>query len=131
MIVLDACVLIGHFDARDAHHAAATALLEGACGEALVAGTVTLAEVLVGPARVGRAAEAVAALSDLGVTEIGLDAGASAALAELRAQTALKLPDCCVLAIAQAHAATLATFDDRLQAAARRLAVATIPSARP
>jgi predicted nucleic acid-binding protein len=42
-----------------------------------------------------------------------------ASLAELRHSTRLKMPDCCALALALAHHATLATTDAALAAAAR------------
>ncbi|WP_367186735.1 PIN domain-containing protein [Sporichthya sp.] len=46
-------------------------------------------------------------------------------LAQLRAETGLRMPDCCVLLSAEATGATVATFDDRLAASAeaRNLAV--------
>jgi predicted nucleic acid-binding protein len=44
-------------------------------------------------------------------------------LAALRAGTGLKLPDCCVLQAAEQAHAGIATFDDRLAAAARELGV--------
>nr|WP_293774994.1 hypothetical protein [Sporichthya sp.] len=43
----------------------------------------------------------------------------------MRAETGLRMPDCCVLLSAEATGATVATFDDRLAASAeaRNLAV--------
>ena len=58
MIVLDAIVLIAHFESTDAHHERATRLLLDAADESLGASLLTLAEVLVGPARVGKLDEA-------------------------------------------------------------------------
>jgi len=48
-------------------------------------------------------------------------------LAELRAASGLKLPDCCVLDIAISNHASLATFDDALAVAARRRDIAVLP----
>ena len=124
MIVLDASVLIGHLDAADAHHDAATSLLLEATGEALVASPLSLAEVLVGPARVRRLDDAVAALDDLGVSGVDLAEDAPARLAVLRAETGLKLPDCCVLLAAQQVQGAVATFDRGLTAAARKRGLA-------
>jgi len=127
VIVLDACVLIAHFDQSDAFHDDAGKLLSSAAEESLAASPVTLAEVLVGPARVGRLDRASAALAQLGITTIGLDQSAPARLATLRAATSLKLPDCCVLLAAdQVGNATIATFDDRLAAAARDRGIAVL-----
>jgi hypothetical protein len=56
------------------------------------------------------------------VSTIGLGEDAPVRLASLRAGTSLKLPGCCVLLAAeQPGGATVATFDDRLGAAARKL----------
>ena len=57
----------------------------------------------------------------LGVRELHLAADAAARLAVLRAETGLKLPDCCVLLVAQDVRATVVTFDDRLARAAAAL----------
>ena len=124
MIVLDASVLIGHLDARDPHHAAATALLEASGAESLGASTITLAETLVAPARAKRLDQAKAALKRLGVEELELGEDAPARLATLRAATGRKLPDCCVLAAAQQLGGSVASFDDGLRKAARRLELA-------
>jgi hypothetical protein len=62
----------------------------------------------------------------LDVVEISLADDAAARLAALRAETALKMPDCCVLLAADdAHAEAVLTFDDHIARAAeqRRLRV--------
>jgi predicted nucleic acid-binding protein len=115
VIVVDASVLIAHLDDGDALHAQAGDALLAVAERPLGCSPITLAEVLVGPARAGRLDDARAAVTTLGVTEIPLPADAAARLAALRAQTSLKLPDCCVLLAAQAaSAARVLTFDDRL-----------------
>lgn len=118
MIVLNASVLIAHLDAADAHHERASALLADSADEPLGASPLTLAEVLVAPARAGQLDRATAALSQLGVTAIELDEEAPARLAVLRAGTGLKLPDCCVLLAAEQTHAAVAAFDERLAATA-------------
>ena len=118
MIVLDASVLIAHLEVTDAHHQRATEVLLATAGELLGASPITLAEVLVGPARAGQLDRAAAAIEDLQVEAVPLGADAPARLAALRAETGLRLPDCCVLYAAQTANAALATFDDRLAAAA-------------
>lgn len=119
MIVLDASVLIAHLDAGDAHHDRAFDLLLAVSGQQFAASALTLAEVLVGPARAGAVERAGAALHRLGVETVPIDAQAPAALAGLRAATGLTLPDCCVLFAAEQVAGSVATFDDRLAGAAR------------
>lgn len=129
MIVLDASVLIAYLDAADAHHQAAEALLAGVLDDDLGANPVTLAEVLVMPARTRKLETALSVLRDLDVESLPFPADAAVRLAELRASTSLKMPDCCVLLAAADNAASIATFDARLVQAAetRKLRVATLP----
>lgn len=122
MIVLDASVLIAHLNRTDPHHARAHQLLTDAAGDQLAASSITLAEVLVAPARTGQLALARATVVELGIHELALGVGGAERLAELRARTRLRLPDCCVLLAAeQTGGATIATFDDRLASHARDL----------
>ncbi len=127
MIVLDASTLIAHLDARDAHHEEATALLAAAGTEMLAASTISLAETLVAPARAGKLAAAEDALERLGIGEVVLSEEAPARLAQLRAETSHKLPDCCVLLAAQETRAAVATFDGDLRTAATKLGLETLP----
>lgn len=132
MIVLDASVLIAHLDRRDRHHAQAQVLLAAARGGALGASAVTLAETLVSPARAGRLADAEAALQRLRIGELPLGENAAGRLAGLRAETGLKLPDCCVLLAAQDHDGAVASFDSDLLVAAHELSLdAALPQSRP
>jgi len=112
VIVVDASVLIAHLDESDALHERAVGALIAAAEQPLVCSPITLAEVLVGPARAGRLREARRAITDLGVAEIPLGEGAAADIAALRAETALKMPDCCVLlAAGAAQAEAVLTLD--------------------
>ena len=129
MIALDASVLIAHFDAHDAQHDRAVKALTSSGNEKLGASVITLAECLVGPARAGRLDQAHNALGDLGVSELGLPSDSSTALAALRAQTNLRLPDCCVLLCAEHQRASLLTFDDRLAKRARGIGVKLVAGA--
>lgn len=121
MIVLDASVLIAHLDAADAHHERATTLLTEAADEPLGISPLTLAEVLVGPARAGKLPAAESAIDDLEVIAVPFTDNAATRLAELRATTGLRMPDCCVLLAAESTQAQLATFDERLAASAVKL----------
>jgi predicted nucleic acid-binding protein len=116
VIVLDASVLIAVLVPGDAHHAAAERLLRSTTD--FVVNPVTLAEVLVAPARKGAASRVLAELAELGVTELPFPPHTALTLARLRVDTGLKLPDCCVLLTAQDQRATLASFDDRMTRAA-------------
>jgi predicted nucleic acid-binding protein len=117
LTVLDASVLLAHLDDTDPHTEAAAAILAEA--DELAASTITLAEVLVGAARVERLGEQLEALAALKIQEVPIELGAAAQLARLRAETGLRMPDCCVLhAAATADADALATRDERLSRAA-------------
>jgi len=121
VIVLDATVLIAHLDGSDAHHEAAADALADVADQPFGASSITLAEVLVAPARADRLAEARQALQVLGVAEMALPADAAERLASLRAATELKLPDCCVLLAAEQAAGQVLTFDARLARESERL----------
>lgn len=120
-MILDASVLIGHADADDAHHARAVDLLLDHAGEPFRVNPLTLAEFLVGPAREGRLADAELHLATLRVEAVALSADAPRHLAELRAGTGLRLPDCCVLLTAFQTGEALASFDADLRRAASGL----------
>ncbi|MDQ1631247.1 MAG: hypothetical protein QOC80_1219 [Frankiaceae bacterium] len=124
MIVLDASVLIAYLDSDDALHADARALLEAAADEELVVSTITLAEVLVGPARQGVEQRVLAALQEIAAIAVPLPPSAATQLASLRIETGLKLPDCCVLLLAVHNHGRIASFDSRLNREASRLGIA-------
>lgn len=127
MIILDASFLIAHVRSSDPHHESATNLLFDAELTPLAASVVTVAEVLAGYAKRGRLELGTAALRDLEVHRIPMDAYMAESLAQLRADTNLKLPDCCViLAAEQAKADTIATFDEQLGKAARKRGLRTL-----
>lgn len=124
--VLDADVLIGHLDDCDAHHERARDVLRALAGERadLRASTITLAEVLVAPEAAGRGDAARSALQMLAVEEVRLGVDAARRLAALRASTGCRMPDCCVLlAVEDAEATLLATFDERLRKSAGDLGI--------
>ena len=124
MIVLDASVLIAHFEAADAHHDAATNLLAAHALEPFAASVVTLAEVYVGAERASQADRLEQLLDRLGIQSLDLPAGSARRLGELRASTLLNMPDCCVLYTAEQHGASIATFDEKLATRADELGLA-------
>ena len=125
MIVLDASVVIALLRSEDAHHRDALDLVRSIGDQAFGIAPLTRAEVLVGPARAGREDEVDGVLDALGLVTVTPPDDGHLRLARLRATTGSKLPDCAVLlAAAQAHG-SLATFDQRLAAAARQLDIPT------
>jgi predicted nucleic acid-binding protein len=119
VIVFDARVLIAYLGGDDHLHARAETLLDEAVDDDLGANSLTLAEVLVGPASTGRMDVARDALRDLEIEELPFPSDTATRLAQLRTDTGLKLPDCCVLLTAEHRDARVASFDDRLVRAAR------------
>jgi len=127
VIAMDASVLIAHLNPADPHHRSATeVLLSGEPGRMLVH-TITLAEVLIGGVRIGQGASMRDDLRAAGITVAPSDEDESLRLAELRAGSGLKLPDCCVLDVALRHRASLATFDTHLAAEAAKRGVSVRP----
>ncbi|MGH3447459.1 MAG: type II toxin-antitoxin system VapC family toxin [Nocardioidaceae bacterium] len=118
MIVLDATVLIAYLDADDEHHARAEGLLAREVDDEFGANSLTLAEVLVAPTREDRLDDARAVLHDLEIQELPFPRETAVKLAQLRALTNAKMPDCCVLLAAEHLVARIGSFDDRLLRAA-------------
>ncbi|WP_193312855.1 type II toxin-antitoxin system VapC family toxin [Georgenia subflava] len=127
MIVLDASVIIAALNPREARHADAVEVLADPRHAPFLMHTINLAEVLVGAARAGRAAELAADLAGLGIVAAEPGEGEALALATLRVQTRLKMPDCCALEVAARHRAPLATLDGSLRDAARSRGLTTLP----
>ncbi|KZS74444.1 twitching motility protein PilT [Mycobacterium kansasii] len=127
MIILDASVLIVHFESTDAHHTDATALLMTHAFEQFAASVITLAEVYAGAAGAGQSDHLHQLLAKLQIESLDLPARAARRLGELRTITKLRMPDCVVLYSAEQHNAALATFDEKLacRAADLGLVVAT------
>ncbi len=75
--------------------------------------------------------EAVERIQAMGVEIVDVDRGAPLRLAQLRSATRLRMPDCCVLDVAQRTGAAVLTFDRRLAAAAQKLGVAVSEPAGP
>ncbi|HMR50078.1 MAG TPA: PIN domain-containing protein [Arachnia sp.] len=126
MIALDAGVLIAVLDASDIHHDAAVALLTEHADEELVIGPINLAEILVPAAQHGSEAELLADIEALGVSAVPLPDDAALRLARLRASSGVKMPDCCVLLTAEQTGSQVASFDERLRAAAARRGIALV-----
>lgn len=117
-MILDASVVIALRSPQDPHAESAASLVLAA--DELVIHPVTLAEVLVVPARAGLTVQVRDRLVDgLRMRVWNPDEDEPLRIAELRAATRVALPDCYVLGLAEAVKAPLATFDARLAAAAR------------
>lgn len=123
MITLDAGVLIALYERDDSHHQRATSLLTELSADLLYLSPITHAEILVRSAQAGREEARYIELERLGTTVLNLPPDAGVWLAQLRARTGLKLPDCSVILTAQQSDSKIATFDARLAQAARELGI--------
>ena len=124
MIVADASWVIALRDPADAHHAAAAAIGDATADDVVLLHPVTFAECLVAPARLGVLDAAATALRDA-YDICDVDDDAPVRWARLRANSGLRLPDVIVLDTGIVHGATaIATFDDRLVAAAASRGIA-------
>ena len=117
-VVLDSGVIIGLFSSADPHHEWATARIEEGLiqRDSLIISTVTVAEVLVRPARTGDAEKVLADLHSLRADVAEVSQAVALRAARLRASHAsLRLPDAFILATAQELGAeSLLTTDKRI-----------------
>jgi predicted nucleic acid-binding protein len=127
--VLDTDVVIAALDRTDAHHrSSAKALLKLIEREVpLLLSTVNYAEALVRPAEDERELRAACdAIAVLGVRLVAPTPPVARDAARHRS-LGISLADGFAIATAQAHGASLATFDRRVRRAVRRLDVALTP----
>jgi len=117
VIVLDANVIIAFAEHGHVHAAQALDILD--TEEELLIHPLTLAECVVGAARQGQEPALRDLMERVGVMVWSPDPEHPWRLGRLRASTSLRLPDCCVLDVADHEDATLATFDTRLAQVAR------------
>lgn len=130
MIVLDANVLIAAFASDDSHHQWAITFLRDTVSEELVISALSYAEILVAPIHANRLNEFRKGIDSLGFNIDDLSADDSIEIAQLRADTGLKMPDVMVLHTALKHGASLATADASLKRKASSLGV-TVYSPSP
>jgi predicted nucleic acid-binding protein len=84
---------------------------------------VSFAEVLVHPARAGKADKFLKLIDGLGLEIVPIEESDSAKLAKLRASTNLKMPDCLVLHQAIKASGSIATTDKTLARVSKEKAV--------
>lgn len=114
-IVLDSSVVIALFKPADKHHGAVKKAV-AAMEERLMISTITLAEVLVRPARLSQkeAVHKAGLLRDYFGLAIAVTSEIAELAASVRASTGLTIPDAIISATASTIKATLWTCDGRL-----------------
>jgi len=128
VIVLDASAVIAVFYPANPHHERATRLLEHAAAGGFAVHPMTLAESLVGAAKGGRLNQLRRQIHNMGITVFAPEEDEPLLIAEIRANTGLKVPDCCVLAAALSLSSSLMTFDEKLGACAREQSIGVVDS---
>lgn len=118
-MVADANVVIAASTPGHVHHHEAVRIVAEFGLVGIVLHSLTMAEVLVGPAKARSQAAARDRLTAAGFMLVPNGDPAPEVLAEVRATTSLKMPDACVLATAEHLRADMATFDERLAREAR------------
>lgn len=111
MIVLDANLLIAAVNGKDAHHDWAITFIRDTAAEDFVVSALTYAEILVSPARHGILDQFRKNIDSLGYQVAPISAEDAVAIAKVRSETGLRLPDAVVLHTAHAYSASLATAD--------------------
>jgi len=119
--VLDASALIALCSTEDDHHRWALDMFSITQGSDLLISALTYAEFLVGPKRQKKLQQVLDGTSQLGLEITTLDNLNAISLAEVRANSNLRLPDAVVLQTALEHSGAIATTDKRLANAAREL----------
>lgn len=123
IVVLDASTVIALYDSKDLNHKWSLQLFRETVAFELVMSSLTYAEALVHPIRSGKQKAFEKGVSGLGIKIQGINPGDAVKLAQIRANTKLKMPDAIVLATALELEAAVATTDKSLASAARKLSV--------
>lgn len=132
MIILDASALIALLDADDAHHATVVPVLDAAADRPWHISALTLAEVMTrAAADPDLLAELGETVADLSIQVVALEDADVEALAQLRARTRLRMPDCCVVLAAQQLQAQVVTADMALAERAAALGISVAPEPAP
>lgn len=121
VVVLDAGVFIALVDSNDAHHDWAVDFFIHSTGSELVVSALTMAEIMVHPAKNGTADRFADRLSGLHLQVVSVAGADSSALVKLRAESGLRMPDAVVLCTALTHAQALATTDEKLAGQAQTM----------
>jgi len=121
MIVFDASTLIALSSSGDVHHNWARDVFNETLDRQILVSAVTYAEVLVYPERAGKTAEFEKSIQGLELKIIDIASEDAAALASIRTEFKLLMPDAIVLHTAKKFDSALASSDAKLAGAARKL----------
>lgn len=117
--MLDASALIALLSSRDPNHQWALKMFSDTVEWGLRMTALTLAEVMVHPARAGRLDEFLEAIEGLAIVQAPITDSDARRIALIRSKSSLKMPDAVVLGEASKHAGSIATTDQLLARVAR------------
>jgi predicted nucleic acid-binding protein len=119
VVVLDASALIALVSPKDPHHKWAVEMFRDTTSFDLQMSALTYAEILVHPARAGKAERFLKLIAGLVMEITAIEETDSGKLASLRATTNLKMPDVVVLHQAMKVKGSIATTDQKLAKVAK------------
>jgi predicted nucleic acid-binding protein len=124
VITLDAGVLIAMLDEKNAHHEWAVRLLIDHSDARFMMPSITYAECLVRPAQKNLVEKFLGNIRGLAIEVTELTESTAVQLAQVRADSKLRMPDAVVLTTALMNGASVATTDEALAKAAQKMKVA-------
>lgn len=119
VVVLDASALIALVSSKDPHHKWAVEMFRDTASFDLQMSALTYAEILVHPARAGKAERFLKLIAGLGLEITAIEETDSGKLASLRATTNLKMPDVVVLHQAMKVKGSIFTTNQKLAKVAK------------
>jgi predicted nucleic acid-binding protein len=123
IVVLDASALIALFSDTDPYHEWALRMFADTMGWDLQMTALNLAEAMVHPFRSERLDQFTKAISGLGIEVTSVDSSDSPRLAQIRADTNLRMPEALVLNQAMKVGGAITTTDNELARIAASLSV--------
>lgn len=121
--MLDASVLIALYGSKDLSHKWAIEFFKQTLDRDLRMNVLNYSECLVHPIRAGKLEQFSAGVAGLGIEIVAIAPGDANSLAQLRAETGLRMPDVLVLHQAKSSSSALATTDQKLARAAREIGI--------
>lgn len=119
IVVLDASALIALFSSDDLHHDWAMSMFLDTVAWQFQMSVLNQAEAMVHPTKSGKIKQFLSAVSNLRIEIVSVESSDGTELAQLRADTNLRMPDVLVLHQALKVDGAIATTDKDLERAAR------------
>jgi predicted nucleic acid-binding protein len=122
-IALDAGVVIGLYNDKDAHHRWAIDFMFQTTAEKLHISAINYAEIIVSPLRLKKEQTFLNSIRGLGLAVDSVSSSDVMHLSKLRIETGLRMTDVCAIQLAIKHDCPLATTDNSVAKAAKSLGI--------